>query len=180
MLRLGSSRCKLVRDPLNLARDLTELERIVGLHGCERGSLAPPTVEQLPSRGHSITVMGFRILGDLQQDLGKTQGRPPAYVAHCSCESFGRPPGLPLWPGLKPLPVMPPCRVVSWLFSAMFMGSSIDGDAVDTTLPAGENRPGRSWVPLAGRSCRPLVAEARRKERADRARGAYPKASPTS
>ena len=73
MLGLGfSPRCKLVRDPLNLARDLTKFERIVGLHGCERRSLAPPTVKQLPKRGHSITVMGFRILGDLQQDLGKT------------------------------------------------------------------------------------------------------------
>ena len=33
--------------------------------------------------------MGFRILGDLQQDLGKTQGRPAAGVADCFCESFG-------------------------------------------------------------------------------------------
>ena len=90
MLGLGfSPRCKLVRDLLNLARDIRELERIVGLHGCERRSLAPPTVKQLPKRGHSITVMGFRILGDLQQDLGKTQGRPAALFAHGFCESFG-------------------------------------------------------------------------------------------
>ena len=89
MLGLGSPRCKLVRNRLNLARDITEFERIVGLHGCERGSLTPPTVKQLPNRGHSITVMGFRILGDLQQDLGKTQGRPAADFTHGFCESFG-------------------------------------------------------------------------------------------
>ena len=73
MLGLGfSPRCKLVRDPLNLTRDLTKLERIASLHGRERRRLAPPSVKQLPSRGHPITVMGFRVLGDLQQDLGKT------------------------------------------------------------------------------------------------------------
>jgi hypothetical protein len=38
------------------------------IHSHERRRLAPPTVKQLPNRGHSITVMGFRILGDLQQD----------------------------------------------------------------------------------------------------------------
>jgi hypothetical protein len=63
---------KLVRDPLNLARDLTEFEGISGLHGCERRSLAPPPVKQFPNRGHSIPVTGFRILGDLQQGVSKT------------------------------------------------------------------------------------------------------------
>ena len=65
------------------------LERIPGLHSREGRSLAPPTVKQLPTRGHSITVIGFRILGDLQQDPGKTQGRASAQVAHGFCESFG-------------------------------------------------------------------------------------------
>jgi hypothetical protein len=36
-----SPRCKLVRNPLNLTRDLTELERISGLYGREGRSLAP-------------------------------------------------------------------------------------------------------------------------------------------
>ena len=90
MLGLGfSPRCKLVRNPLNLTRDLGELERIAVLHGCERRSLAPSTVKQLPTGGHSVTVMGFRILGDLQQDTGKTYGRPAALFAHGFCESFG-------------------------------------------------------------------------------------------
>ena len=73
VLGLGlSPRRELVRDLLNLARDLGKFERIAGLHRRERRSLAPPPVKQLPSRGHSITVVGFRILGDLQQDVGKT------------------------------------------------------------------------------------------------------------
>ena len=84
-----SPRCKLVRDPLNLARNIAEFERIVGLHGCERRRLAPPAIKQFSNRGHSVTVMGFRILGDLQQDTGKTYGRPAALFAHCFCESLG-------------------------------------------------------------------------------------------
>ena len=75
VLGLGlSPRCKLVRNRSNLARDLGKFERIVGLHGCERRSLAPPTVKQFPNRAHSITVMGFRILGDLHQGPGQDVG----------------------------------------------------------------------------------------------------------
>ena len=84
-----SPRCKLVRDLLNLARDRTKFERIAGLHGCERRSLAPPTVKQLPTRGQSVTVMGVSGLGDLQQATGKTSAATAACVAHCSRESFG-------------------------------------------------------------------------------------------
>ena len=52
VLGLGlSPGCKLVRNRLNLARDLGKLERIVGLHSREGRSLAPPTVEHFPSRG---------------------------------------------------------------------------------------------------------------------------------
>ena len=73
MLGLGVSPCsKLVRDLLNLARDSTKFERIAGLHGCERRSLPPATVKQLPIRSHSITITGIRVLRDLQQALGKT------------------------------------------------------------------------------------------------------------
>ena len=47
--RRFSPRCKLVRDPLNPAREVIEVERIVGLHGCERRSLAPPRSRSSPS-----------------------------------------------------------------------------------------------------------------------------------
>ena len=157
-----SPRCKLVRNRLNLARDLTELERIVGLHGCERRSLAPPTVKQFPNRGHSITVMGFRILRDLQQDLGKTQRRPAQTSRTVFASPLGRPPGLPDWPGLKPLPVMPPGRVVSWLFSTMLMCSSIARDAVETW---GRRLPPRSERPSRWNLCEGRVDQGRRPRR---------------
>jgi hypothetical protein len=66
-----SSNSKFVRDRLNLARNIIELERIAGVHGREGRSLAPPTVKQLPVGSNSIPITGFRVLGDLQQALGK-------------------------------------------------------------------------------------------------------------
>ncbi len=72
---------------------------------------------------------------------------------------LGRPPGLPVWPGLKPLPVMPPGRVVSWLFSAMLMCSSIARGAVDTELR--EPVKGEHARATRRTAARPVAAESR-------------------
>ena len=90
MLGLGFSPCcELVRDPLNLARDVGKVERIVGLHRREGRRLTPPAVKQLLVGGHSVTVVGFRVLRDLQQAVGKTLGRSPARVANRLGDSLG-------------------------------------------------------------------------------------------
>ena len=73
MLGLGCSRIptrpQLVRDRLNLARDVTEFERIFGLHRRERRSLAPPAVKELPPRGNAVRG-ALRCLGNLQKATG--------------------------------------------------------------------------------------------------------------
>ena len=90
MLGLGfSPRCKLVRDPLNLARDLGELERIVGLHGGERRSLAPPPVKQLRSAATRSRLWAFGSSAISSRTRARRRGDPPHGVAHGFCESFG-------------------------------------------------------------------------------------------
>ena len=70
----------------------------------------------------------------------RRRGEPPHRSRTVFASPLGRPPGLPDWPGLKPLPVMPPSRVVSGLFSAGFMCSSMASGAVDTRMCGSQGR----------------------------------------
>ena len=72
-------------------------------------------------------------MSNLQKAKGSLLRRAHG-VPECPCESFGASAWVAAWPGLKPLPVMPPVRVVWWLFSALFMRWSMAGGAVDTSL----------------------------------------------
>jgi hypothetical protein len=74
---------------LNLAGDVIEFERITGVHGREGWSLPPPPVKQFPVSSDTIPVIRFGVLCDLQEALGKTQGRSAADFAHGYCDAFG-------------------------------------------------------------------------------------------
>ena len=133
MLGLGYSPCsKLVSDLLDPAREVGKFERIVGLHGCERRSLAPPAVKELPPRGNAVRGP-LRCLSNLQQATGSLLRRAHG-VPERPCDSFGASSGVAALAGFEAVAgdAAGPC-----CFLVVFKGahvSSIARGAVDTRL----------------------------------------------
>ena len=73
---------QLLGDRLDLGCDLVYPQGISPFDAGERGSLAPAAIEELRSGRDPVTVSRLGIQGDLQEDLGKDEGRTPAHLAH--------------------------------------------------------------------------------------------------
>ena len=89
------------------------------------------------------------------------EGSPPHASRTAFAIPFGRPEGLPLFPGMKPSPVIPPSCVVSPLLLTSSMRSSIAVGAVVTGGQARVRSPRRERLRLSATRSRPRSLRSR-------------------
>jgi hypothetical protein len=78
----------------------------------ERRFPEAPISQPLPSL---VRTSGALVVHHLEHELRDEPPSSPTSSRTRRLRPFGRPPGFPLTPGVKPLPVTPPARVVSGL-----------------------------------------------------------------